>query len=256
MKKLLVTGCSWTWGQGIELAYPPNYGMDWENRSQNWMKLSEGQLEFIRTNRWSKLLADKMGLEEVNVSTPGNSNASSLKSLVEWIDKNDLNDTDTIIFQITHPFRYFALNMEGNTPTTGYELAEYIEKELKKGKLDLNWMNSMHEQIHTNFILLEERHNSFMEALTNWFTELKETHPSLNIHILEWIDETDYNMVENPYYLNLFNGKSVMDWSNDNKLTGQHWMNNNGFKTLFPEGHLSIDGMKIFSDILYDKIKN
>ena len=28
--KVLFAGCSYTWGQGLELAYPPNYGKDWE----------------------------------------------------------------------------------------------------------------------------------------------------------------------------------------------------------------------------------
>jgi hypothetical protein len=255
VKRLLVTGCSWTWGQGIELAYPPNYGQDWENRSQNWMKLSEPQLEFIKGNRWSKLLADRMGLEEVNVSTPGNSNGNSLKSLVEWVNGNDLSEVDTIIFQLTHPFRYFALNVEGNTPTTGMELAQCIERQLKSGKVSLNWMHSMHEKLTSNFKLLEERHFSFMIALTKWFDEMKVEYPNLNIHILEWISETKYDMNTNPYYLNPFDGVSVMDWSTNEKLRGQDWMEGNGFKTLFPEGHLSIDGMKIFSDIIYDKIK-
>jgi hypothetical protein len=46
-----------------------------------------------------------------------------------------------------------------------------------------------------------------------------------------------------------------MEWSIENRLRGEDWMKRNGFKLLFPEGHLSIDGMGIFTDILYDKIK-
>ena len=255
MNKILFTGCSWSWGQGLELASPTSYGVDWEGRGQQWNKLSSEQMEFIQTNRWSKLVSNRLGLEEVNLSQPGNSNGKSLSTLVEYIENRGLNDVDSIVFQLTHPFRSFAFKTEGITPTTGMEFALLIESELNRNRLDLDWLSEMSKKLDENFELLSERHLIFLVELTKWFDGLMGKYPNLKIHLIEWISEVNTPIVENPYYVNLFGGKSVMEWSMENELTGTDWMRKNGFKLLFPEGHLSIDGMKIFTDILYDKIK-
>jgi hypothetical protein len=255
MNKILFTGCSWSWGQGLELASPTSYGVDWEGRGQQWNKLSSEQMEFIQTNRWSKLVSNRLGLEEVNLSQPGNSNGKSLSTLVEYIENRGINDVDSIVFQLTHPFRSFAFKTEGITPTTGMEFALLIESELNRNRLDLDWLSEMSKKLDENFELLSERHLIFLEELTKWFDGLKGKYPNLKIHLIEWISEVNTPIVENPYYVNLFGGKSVMEWSMENELTGTDWMRKNGFKLLFTEGHLSIDGMEIFTDILYDKIK-
>lgn len=256
MNKAIFGGCSWSWGQGLELASPTSYGVDWEGRGQQWKTLSTEQLDFIQTHRWTKTISDKLGLEEINLSTPGNSNGKSLQSVSEYIQKWGVNDVESIFFQLTHPFRYFALETEGRTPTTGMEFAKCIEDGLNRNRFDLNWMKSMEESLNENFRLLSERHVIFLGELTKWFDKLRIQNPNLKIHLIEWIAEVDTPILDNPYYVNLFDGKSVMEWSMENRLTGTDWMRDKGFPLLFTEGHLSIDGMIGFSDILYDKIKD
>ena len=58
MNKAVFVGCSWSWGQGLELASPTSYGVDWANRSQQWRELTTEQFHFIQTHRWSKKIVD------------------------------------------------------------------------------------------------------------------------------------------------------------------------------------------------------
>lgn len=252
MNKAVFVGCSWSWGQGLELASPTSYGVDWTNRSQQWRELTTEQLDFIQTHRWSKRISDKLGLKEVNLSQPGNSNGKSLSTLIEYIQNRGVNDVSTIFFQLTHPFRSFSLDLEGSTPMTGWELAQSIESGLKSGKLDIREVDNT---LHQNFEVMGERYGIFLKELTKWFDELRSEYPHLRIHLIEWVSEVQVEIQTNPYWVNLFGGETPMEWSKRMRLTGGDWMEDRGFPLLFPEGHLSIEGMEIFSEVLYDKIK-
>lgn len=252
MNKILFTGCSWSWGQGLELASPQSYGMDWIGRGQQWDRLSKEQTHFIKTNRWSKLISNRLGLEEVNLSQPGNSNGKSLSTLVEYIENRGLNDVESIVFQLTHPFRSFSFDLEGSTPMSGLELAQLIESGLAVGKMDLKWVDTT---LHQNFELLGERYRIFVMELTKWFDSLRIQYPHIKIHLIEWVREVQIEIETNPYWIDLFGGETPMEWSKRMRLTGSDWMVDRGFPLLFPEGHLCIDGNRIFGDILYDKIK-
>ena len=74
--------------EDLELFHPEINGIDWPGRAGQWNQLPENIKDFIYQNRWSKLLSDKINLEETNVSRPGNSNLSASLLLKEWIKKN------------------------------------------------------------------------------------------------------------------------------------------------------------------------
>jgi hypothetical protein len=257
MEKIVYTGCSFTWGQGLELAYPPNYGKDWVDRSRNWPLLSEEQKEFIRQNRWTKLLSDKMGMEEVNVSRPGHSNGESLIKLKHWIDENGLDGVKYIIFQITHEFRDFSFIEEQNEPLTGMELAELIEKKLMEGDgwNDLNRMQEIMHKLRNNFDLMEDRHLAFLTKVTDWFYKIEKEHPNCKCYFINWVNESKINNYDYPHTLPLFDKKkNVLLWSKEKGYHGEDWMKKQGFEVLFGENHLSIDAMPIFADIIYDEL--
>ena len=66
-KYLLANGCSFTLGSCM-------YEEEWEYR-QN-------------LNRFSKKLADKLNLEEINISTGGSSNDRIFRTTFDWIENN------------------------------------------------------------------------------------------------------------------------------------------------------------------------
>lgn len=250
MKKLLITGCSYAYGHGLELFHPDINGKDWEGRAQQWESLPEIYKQFIFANRWPKLLADKLGLEEYNVSRPGNSNLSSLIFLKNAINKIGLENIDRIIFQTSHAVRAGVLPGETEQILTGYELAEYLEKYLN----ETGWKNLRTDQNILNFINSEEinleRNRVCIEDLTKMFEELKTQ--GINCHILEWQPHTEAGFSANPFRLNLFGtGETVENWADKNRLKGGNWMEDNGHTMYFWEGHLSLEGNKALTEEIY-----
>ena len=48
MKKLLVTGCSFAYGLGLELFHPDINGKDWPERTYSWNDFPENIKEYIQ----------------------------------------------------------------------------------------------------------------------------------------------------------------------------------------------------------------
>ena len=78
MKYLYTNGCSFVWGDEIQ---NPN--------DSNW--------QF--THRWSKILSDKMGVEEINHAQNGSSNNRIYRTTKDWIfnNKDKLKDTFIVL---------------------------------------------------------------------------------------------------------------------------------------------------------------
>lgn len=261
MKKLLISGCSFAYGLGLELFHPEINGKDWPDRPSTWKERKPHIKQFIYDNRWGKLLADKLGLKEVNVSTPGNSNLGASLSLKEWINLNGLDDVDTIVFQLTCPVRAAALPNESEV-MTGYELAMYLEKYLNT----TDWKNLENNQyimslLDSSYNL--KRNEICVEDLTRMFDEFEKR--GIKCYLLEWLRQEQFGyptskmapfMRTNKYRLNLFGtDETVEDWSERRRLKGGHWMQDNGYHMYFWEGHLGIEGCKELANEIYKAIK-
>ena len=248
MKKLLIGGCSFSYGQGLELFHPEINGKDWPERPHQWNDLPIHIKNFIYQNRWTKLLSDKLGLEEINTSKPGNSNLSASLSLKEWINKNGLDDVDSIIFQLTIPVRAGIMPDETTGILTGYELATYLEKYLR----DTDWKDFQNNQYILSLLNEDyniERNKICIEDLIKMFDDY--TKRGIKCYFLEWIDHKNFK--SNQYRLNLFGtNESVNDWADRKKLCGGHWMKKNGYHQYFWEGHLGLDGSIELANEIYN----
>ena len=69
MKYLFCNGCSFVHGENAGHLF--NYGRDWNAKL-----------------RFSKLLADKLGLEEINIAANGESNHYTVRTTYDWIEAN------------------------------------------------------------------------------------------------------------------------------------------------------------------------
>lgn len=253
MKKLLISGCSYAYGQGLELFHPEINGKDWQGRPQQWKNLPNNLKEFIYKNRWGQLLSDKLGLEEYNVSVPGSSNISATIYLKNAINSIGISNIDTIVYQTTHPMRAGILPGETEEILTGYELANYLEKYLN----ETGWKNLKTDQTVLNFINSEkinlERNKICIEDLTKTFDYL--TNLGIKCYILEWQPHTEVEFSKNPFRLNLFEtGETVENWAEKNRLKGGHWMQDNDYTMYFWEGHLSLEGNKLLAEEIYKVI--
>jgi hypothetical protein len=87
MKYLFCNGCSFVYGENA------GYLLD-KDRSWN-PKL-----------RFTKILADKLGLEEINLAANGESNHYTVRTTYDWIENNKDKVKDTIfILGATEPLR-------------------------------------------------------------------------------------------------------------------------------------------------------
>ena len=91
--KIYFDGCSWTWGAELKDPYQ---------------------------SRYSKIVSDKLGAEEYNISKPGASNSRMVRRLL--VDHKDLSEFDLIVIQMTYPQRM-----------------EYYDKDMRKFVQNRNW---------------------------------------------------------------------------------------------------------------------
>jgi hypothetical protein len=80
MKYLVVLGCSHAVGTGLDLTISHDSGGN----------------EFRIKNRWSKLLSDKLNLEEINLGRDGGSNWQIYHNLMSWILSNQEKINETL----------------------------------------------------------------------------------------------------------------------------------------------------------------
>jgi hypothetical protein len=93
-----------------ELKYLYANGDSWTFGKNNYVREEE---------RWSKLLSDKLGLTEINESSPGNGNDRMVRTTLEWFDNNkDKWDNVVVLLGFIPPMRVEFFNDEENTWST------------------------------------------------------------------------------------------------------------------------------------------
>jgi hypothetical protein len=94
--RLICFGDSWTAGHGIEtdvkykeVAHPPTF------------------IEKLRNqNSWPRWVAEKMGIQYVNMGVCGYGNSYILRDVIECINRNCFDKDDIIIVMFSYPYRY------------------------------------------------------------------------------------------------------------------------------------------------------
>jgi hypothetical protein len=145
MTRLVAFGCSHTYGMGLP---------DCFNRVTKFAGEHPSKLA------WPELLANKLGVESVNLSRPGN----SCKRIWHDVISTELTDLDTVVILWTHPSRWcvFKENTEAEdiahyleTPTTNtyYRLFHNHHD----SNVDLN-LRMSHVSLYLNFSGIENYH--------------------------------------------------------------------------------------------------
>ena len=102
MKKIYFDGCSYTWGQGLEL-YCNDLTIFDEHRMSKYI-FTKNDIDFIIKNRYSAFVSNHLGLLETNNSVSGKSNGEILNSLKSV----NIDDYEYCIIQLTHFDRFFT----------------------------------------------------------------------------------------------------------------------------------------------------
>lgn len=103
MKKLIFTGCSYTYGAGIEREYPNTPTTEFIPQEYKIKDCTYEQLEFIHQNRFSRLVANKFGTTDLNNGVNGGNIEYALGEVSKHFENGESAETiGGIIFQITN----------------------------------------------------------------------------------------------------------------------------------------------------------
>jgi hypothetical protein len=198
-------GCSFTFGEGLQffsnlksVTIPKQHTFDYE-------ELTHAQYRFIQNNRYSKLLADLLGVVDANSSKNGGSNNGIHKELC-LLNVNDteikikdrvgykretyltLDEIDYIVIQFTNIYRddlfingklYPQLNVVSN-------IDEYVKKYLN---------DNLTFEEYTKMIC-EETIKKFKDI----FKTIEQKKPGIKIRVFSWENELDEYLRIDEYF--------------------------------------------------------
>jgi hypothetical protein len=232
-KGIIFAGCSYTWGGGLEY-YPPfkdipnPYAFQYDEN-----KITFATMNFIKANRFSRLVANHFGMWEVNRLNCGGSDDSSIDFLKMCFslgrhsphekgkyDKHfqniksqrySVDEIEYVIFQLTDPFRNYHINLGDEQVVVN--IAQIRQRDTQqlnqndvtnfKKTLDDETFDKFYKFYLDNFKSWEEMENYFInQNLKNVELLFKELE-SLGIKCKIWSWQTEYiNPLKQNSFLN------------------------------------------------------
>jgi hypothetical protein len=261
MKYLVIAGCSHAIGTGL----------DYTIYNKKIFDTHEAR-EFREQNRWSKLLSNKLNLEEINISSDGGSNWNIYHNLMTWVFNNldKINDSLFIISWTYADRNYLELigdfygpgdkliysSGDNHDNPIGYipkELSEFNNKTFHEyvSKFDKIWDDGI---IKTSLL--------YMTGLTSFLSNqnLKYLHfhsdffvhkgPDGKMHVHESKKLSEYIAK----YIDLFDTKNyIIDET-------YRWYCKSDMlippKYNFRDGHVGPVGQKLWADYLYKELQD
>ena len=234
MKKIYFDGCSYTFGQSLEL-YCNSLDIFEHNRMSKY-KFTREDLEFIKKNRYSSIVSNHLIFEETNKARNGKSNGRILFDL----NQHNINNYEYVIIQLTHFGRYFTKNMhewQSHKETIDFMLNNNF---LTQKEIDYTIENIEKIQLEY-FIDLENKFKDFPNKLKIIF------------HSNEWEDILSKEQIEK-YGISIDGEYMIRKWAELNNM----FINQQPkFKdTIFAshDTHLCIEGHKILAESIIKQL--
>lgn len=133
-KGIIFVGCSFTWGGGLEYFAPFKDVPDPQNNKFDKKKITFAIMNFIKANRFSRMVVNHFKMWEVNMLHCGGSNKASINQvetmfgLGEYINHTDKyfenihmqryspDEIEYLIFELTDSFRNYLIDINKETP--------------------------------------------------------------------------------------------------------------------------------------------
>lgn len=261
-KAIWCRGCSFTFGEGLQyFSELPSVNIP---NKQYWDSkyLTNAQYQFIRYNRYSKLLADKLNTIDINGSNNGGTNKTIYQALErllspKYTDSNkpytdehyvDLNEIGLIVIQFTDLFRE---NIEIDNimfdPASIYKDKDSWEASISKNMLFEEFVKKAAEKTISEFEILLKK--------------IEEQNPNIIIRVFNWFPETDNAIANNEYFKDkllkfTIDGKVYSNFKD--MIYGKHGLTIE--ETFYPkcgnDQHFNLIGQKLITDTIYDSIKD
>ena len=234
MKKIYFDGCSYTFGQSLEL-YCNSLDIFEHNRMSKY-KFTREDLEFIKKNRYSSIVSNHLVFEETNKARNGKSNGRILFDLNQY----DINNYEYIIIQLTHFGRYFTKNMhewQSHKETIDFMLNNNF---LTQEEIDYTIENIEKIQLEY-FIDLENKFKDFPNKLKIIF------------HSNEWEDILSKEQIEK-YGISIDGEYMIRKWAELNNMFINQQPEFKDTKFASHDTHLCMEGHKILAESIIKQL--
>lgn len=253
-KKFIFAGDSFTWGQGLQYygrfndikIMPPNH----------YVKeyLTDEHIEFIKENRFAKIVANHFNKIDVVKKENGGSDFES----IDFIKHNINKDVEFVLLQTTQPFRSpYRYNYKGEEKwIDGSNLHDDNEKTLEfkeyliAEKINIDdWFTDLKKQIVSDIkdlaIHLNEKNIKFhVMSWTNDYIEYFKNDEILSKNFLN-LDYKGYTFSCLQTFFSMYQNMTIhhdYDFFTDGKT--------------MPDHHMSLTGHKTIADIIIKKLTN
>jgi hypothetical protein len=234
MKKIYFDGCSYTFGQSLEL-YCNSLDIFEDNRMSKY-KFTRQDLEFINNNRYSSIVSKHLIFEETNKSRNGKGNGRILFDL----NQHNIKDYEYFIIQLTHFGRYFTKNMhewQSHKETINFMLNNNF---LTQKEIDYTIENIEKIQLEY-FIDLENKFKNFPNKLKIIF------------HSNEWEDILSKEQIEK-YGISIDGEYMIRRWAESNNMFINQQPEFKDTKFASHDTHLCIEGHKILAESIIKQL--
>jgi hypothetical protein len=293
-KGIIFVGCSFTWGGGLEY-YPPfkdipnPYAFQYDEKN-----ITFAIMNFIKANRFSRLVANHFGMWEANRLNCGGSDDGSVDQIKMMLglghhnhnghvskqfenikmQRYSADEIDCVVFQLTDPFRNYHINVNGEPLVVNIaqirqrDTNEFNRNDINKFKdtLDNDTFNTFFKFYTDNFNSWEEMENYFILENLKLVIELFKEVESLGIKCKLWSWHNEYVpfIKENDYLLSKFIKLKYEDTEFDclydlMKKHPKFKISTSGFLVNgkpVPDDHQTIECHKIIADSIINSIEN
>lgn len=231
-QKIYFNGCSYSFGQSLELYCNPIEIFKHDRMSK--YSFTDNDFDFIKNNRWTKLVSIAMNSNEQNYSINGNANGKILYDLKQYLKNTPINEVDYFIIQLTHFERFFS--------SKNFQWFPHID--------------SMNDFVKRGLITLEEQEytiSNIEKIQMEYYLELIDIFKNYpeKLKILFWSNEwKDILSVKqmSKFGISIDNEYIIEDWVYKNKLCvnqDEKFLNN---VIVYGDTHLSIEGHKVLAN--------
>ena len=294
-KGIIFVGCSFTWGGGLEYYAPfkdiPNPYNEFHHSDQ---KITFAIMNFIKANRFSRLVANHFEMWEANILSNGGSDGGSIEQVKTMLGLGEYNTSNEnhnkqfenirnqkytvdeikcVVFQLTDPFRNNSITINGEIlPINIGQVRKRNIHQLSDNNIN-TFKNNLNKELFDkffkfymdNFNSWEEMENYFiMENLTNITKLFKEIEDlGINCKLWSWHNEYVQFIKENSYLLSKFiklNYENT-EFNSLNDLMKTHpklKINTSGFllnNKPVPDDHQTIECHKVIADSIIKSLE-
>jgi hypothetical protein len=237
-QKIYFDGCSYTFGQSLELYCNPIEKFTHDRMSK--YVFTGNDFNFIRNNRWSNLVSIGMHSIEHNYSINGNANGRILYDLKNYLNNTHIFEFDYFIIQLTHFERFFSSKHNQWFPHLDsmehHRNAGIIT--LEEQEYTLSNIDKIQMEYYSELVSIFKQYPEKLKILF-WSNEWK------NVLTIEEIAR--YGIcVDGEYFIEDWAGKNNLHIVQDTKF-----LNN---IVVYGDTHLSLEGHKVLANKIIEQL--